>query len=359
MGEDFMKHFKTAWALAAAGLLLIYGEPNVMADDFYAGKTIRVTVGLAPGGGYDTYARAIARHMGKHIPGNPSFVVDNMEGAGSLIAANYTYNKADRDGTFIGVWNSAYVLFQALGDRAVRLDARKLNWIGAPVKGSPACNIMGFTGLKTMDDVVKSGKELKMGSTRAGSTYNDLPLILNQTVGTKFNVINGYKGTSVITVAMRSKELDGGCWGWESARVTARAMLDAQGDEKLIPILVHRKWEDPELKGVPLARDYIKAKAGNEGVELYNAWVNQYEFQRPWVMPPGVAQDRVEMLRKAFKATFEDPEFLAEAKKSKLELQYVSGEETDRLVKEILDISPKSKQALQFLVRKEKALSKN
>ena len=152
-----------------------------------------------------------------------------MDGAGSLIAANYTYNKADRDGTFIGVWNSAFVLYQALGDKAVRLDARKLNWIGAPIKGSPGCNIMGFTGLKTMDDVVKSGRSLKMGSTRAGSTYSDLPLILNQTVGTKFNVINGYKGTSQITVAMRSKELDGGCWGWESARVTARAMLDAQG----------------------------------------------------------------------------------------------------------------------------------
>jgi tripartite-type tricarboxylate transporter receptor subunit TctC len=353
-----MKHFKTTWALAAAGLLLIYSEPNVMAENFYAGKTIRVTVGLAPGGGYDTYARAIARHMGKHIPGNPSFVVDNMEGAGSLIAANYTYNKADRDGTFIGVWNSAYVLYQALGDRAVRLDAKKLNWIGAPVKGSPGCNIMAFTGLKTMDDVVKSGKPLKMGSTRAGSTYNDLPLILNQTVGSKFNVINGYKGTSVITVAMRSKELDGGCWGWESARVTARAMLDAQGDQKLIPILVHRKWEDPELKDVPLTRDYIKSKAGKDGVELYNAWINQYEFQRPWVAPPGVPKDRVEILRKAFKETMQDPEFVAEAKKGKLEMEYVSADEINGLVKEILSISPKTKQALQFLVRKEKPVSK-
>ena len=217
-------------------------------------------MGLAAGGGYDTYARIIARHMGKHIPGNPSFVVDNMEGAGGLIAANYTYNKADRDGTFIGVWNSAYVLYQALGDRAVRLDASKLNWIGAPIKGSPSCSIMAHTGLKSIDEVVSSGKELKMGSTRAGSTYNDLPMILNQTVGTKFNVINGYKGTSLITVAMRSKELDGGCWGWESARVTARAMLDATGDQKLIPILNHKKWEDPEVANVPIIRDYIKAK---------------------------------------------------------------------------------------------------
>ena len=216
---------------------------------------------------------------------------------------------------------------------------------------------MGFTGLKTMDDVVKSARSLKMGSTRAGSTYSDLPLILNQTVGTKFNVINGYKGTSQITVAMRSKELDGGCWGWESARVTARAMLDAQGDQKLIPIIIHSKWEDPELKNVPLTRDYIKSKAGPDAVSLYNSWVNQYEFQRPWVMPPEVPQDRVEILRKAFKETFEDPEFLAEAKKTKLELTYVSANEINGLVKEILDISPKAKEGLQFLIRKEKAVS--
>ena len=129
--------------------------------------------------------------------------------------------------------------------------------------------------------------------------------------------------------------------------------MDATGDQKLIPILVHRKWEDKELKSVPLARDYIKSKAGNDGVQLYNAWINQYEFQRPWVMPPGVPKDRVETLRKAFKETFEDPEFLAEAKKTKLELEYVSADEINALVKEILDVSPKAKEGLQFLVRKE------
>jgi tripartite-type tricarboxylate transporter receptor subunit TctC len=352
-----MKHPLCIWAATAVAWFICAAGSSAIADDFYKGKTIRVTVGLAPGGGYDTYARAVARHMGKHIPGNPSFVVDNMEGAGSLIAANYTYNKADRDGTFVGVWNSAYVLYQALGDKAVRLDAKKLNWIGAPIKGSPSCSIMGFTGLKTMDEVVKSGRELKMGSTRAGSTYNDLPMILNQTVGTKFNVINGYKGTSLITVAMRTKELDGGCWGWESARVTARAMLDAEGDQKLIPILVHSKWEDKELKNVPLVRDYIKAKAGEDGVRLYNTWIAQYEFQRPWVMPPGVPADRVEIFRKAFKATLEDPEFVAEAKKSKLEMQYVPADEINGLVNEILNISAKTKQGLQFLVKKEKAVT--
>jgi hypothetical protein len=152
---------------------------------------------------------------------------------------------------------------------------------------------------------------------------------------------------------MRAKEVDGGCWGWESARVTARAMLDATGDQKLIPILNHKKWEDAEVANVPLNRDYIKAKGGSDGVQLYNTWVNQYEFQRPMVVPPGVPKDRVEILRKAFKATLEDPEFKSEANKSKLVMEYVSADEINGLVKEILDISPKAKEGLQFLVRKQ------
>ena len=206
----------------------------------------------------------------KHIPGNPSLVVDNMDGAGSLIAANYTYNKADRDGTFIGVWNSAFVLYQALGDKAVRLDARKLNWIGGPIKGSPACNIMGFTGLKTMDDVCKSGESLKMGSTRAGSTYNDLPLILNQTVGTKFKVINGYKGTSADHGRHAIKGTRRRLLGLGVGEGDGQGNVGRSGRQKLIPIIIHSKWEDPELKTVPLTRDYLKSKAGQDAVALYN-----------------------------------------------------------------------------------------
>jgi hypothetical protein len=135
-------------------------------------------------------------------------------------------------------------------------------------------------------------------------------------------------------------------------------MLDAQGDEKLIPIIVHKKWEDPELKSVPLTRDYIKTKADGDGVNLYNAWVNQYEFQRPWVVPPDVPNKRVETLRKAFRETFADPEFIAEAQKTKLELTYVSADEINGLVKEILDISPQAKQGLQFLIKRENVVTK-
>jgi len=350
-----MKARNVLLTFATASMFLIGSAATATANDFYKGKTIRVIVGFSAGGGYDTYARAVARHMGKHVPGNPEFVVENMTGAGSLIAANYTYNRADRDGLTLGVWNSAFVLYQALGDRAVRLDARKLGWIGAPVKGSPHCSIMAFTGLDSFEDVLKSGRSLKMGATRAGSTYNDLPKILNRTIGTKFDIITGYEGTSKILLAMRSREVEGGCWGWESARVTARAMLDAKGEDRLIPIIIHRKWEDPLVNDLPLIPEVIKKRADKDGQAVYPAWGGQYEFQRPFVAPPGVPKDRLEMLRKAFAATLKDKEFLAEAEKSKLDLDYVSAEEIYRHVKDILNITPKAKEDLQFLVRKQKS----
>jgi tripartite-type tricarboxylate transporter receptor subunit TctC len=331
--------------------LLAFAIRTAGADEFYKGKTIRFVVGLAPGGGYDLSARTVGRHMGKHIPGNPTIVVENMTGAGSLIAANYTYNSAKPDGLFIGIWNSAYVLRQALGDKAVRLDARKLGWIGAPTKGTPFCAIMAHTGLKSLKDVVAADRELKMGSTGPGSTYDDLPQILDRTLGTRFKVISGYEGTSTILVAMRRKEIDGGCWTWESARTTARPMLDGKGDEKLIPFLIHRREPDPEVKDLPLIPEVIK---GEDNLSAYRTWVGTYEFQRPFSVPPGTPKDRLQLLRKAFADTMKDPEFIAEAEKSKLETTYVSGEEIDKYVNQVLSITPKAKEVLDFLVTKPK-----
>jgi tripartite-type tricarboxylate transporter receptor subunit TctC len=334
------------------GLIVPVTSPQKSAaDDFYKGKTIRFVVGLAPGGGYDLSARTVGRHMGKHIPGNPTIVVENMTGAGSLIAANYTANSAKPDGLFVGIWNSAYVLRQALGDKAVRFDARKLGWIGAPTKGTPFCSIMAHTGLKSWKDVLAANRELKMGSTGPGSTYDDLPQILNRTHGTKFNVISGYEGTSTILVAMRRKEVDGGCWTWESARTTARPMLDGKGDEKLMPFLIHRREPDPEVKDLPLIPDVIK---GEDNLSAYRTWVGTYEFQRPFSVPPGTPKDRLQLLRKAFTDTMKDPEFIAEAEKSKLETTYVSGEEVDKYVNQVLSITPRAKEVLDFLVVKPK-----
>ena len=335
------------------GLILLAPAPaQSSTHEFYKGKTIRFVVGFAPGGGYDVSARLVGRHIGKHIPSNPTIVVENMTGAGSLIAANYTYNSAKPDGLFIGIWNSAYVLRQALGDKAVRFDGRKLGWIGAPTKGTPFCSIMAHTGLKSLKDVVAANRELKMGSTGPGSTYDDLPQILDRTLGTKFKVISGYEGTSTILVAMRRKEVDGGCWTWESARTTARPMLDAKGDDKLIPFLIHSREPDPEVKDLPLIPDVIK---GADNLAAYRTWSGTYEFQRPFSVPPGTPKERLQLLRKAFTDTMKDKEFMAEAEKSKLETTYVSGEEIDNYVNQVLAITPKAKELLDFLMVKPKS----
>ncbi|MFB3060551.1 MAG: Bug family tripartite tricarboxylate transporter substrate binding protein [Candidatus Binatia bacterium] len=332
------------------GLAFLVGtSATVSGEEFYKGKVLRFIVAASPGGGYDTYTRTIARHIGKYIPGNPTSIVQTMPGAGHLIAAHYIYKRAKPDGLTIGVWNSTNVLNQALGDRSVKFKGDKFGWIGAPVKGLPSCAIMGFTGLRTLKDVLNSKKPLKMGATRGGTTA-DLPKILNLTLGTKFDVIPGFGGTGPIRLSMQKREVDGACWSWESMRVTGRAMLDAKGDDKLIPFLTHGDSQDPEVKDLPRLIKIVKGK----NLAIVNAWLQQYNFQRPLTLPPGTPKGRLSILRKAFKATLEDPKFLAQAKKSKLIINYVSGKEIDKFVDEMLSISPSAKESLQFLVVKKK-----
>lgn len=323
----------------------------VSGEEFYKGKTLRIIVGFSPGGGYDTFTRTIARTFGKYIPGSPTVLVENMTGAGSLVAANYLYTKAARDGLTAGVFNNSLIVQKTLGDQRIKIDFEKFGWIGAPSKGVPVCMIMAFTGLRTLDDILKSKKQITMGATRAGSTGHDFPLILNQTLGTKFKVIPGYKGTSRTRVALQSKELAGFCSQWESMRVTARGMLDAKGDDKLIPFAIHSRWPDPEVKDLPLFRDVIQ---GETHRAIYDGWVAQMEFQRPIMVPRGTPKERLDTLRKAFQKTIEDPDFQAEAEKSKLVVTYVSGDEVEALVKQIQSMSPEVKKSLHFLVTTKK-----
>ena len=200
------------------GLMVNFAPSMAEADDFYAGKTIRFIVGAPAGGGYDTYTRSIARHLGKHIPGNPTMVIENMDGAGSLIAANYTYNKAAPDGLNIGVWISGQIIRGALGDHSIKFDGQKFGWIGAPSNGSPTCAIMGFTGLKTWDDVLHSKRPIKMGGVRAGTSYTDVPHILNKVAGTKFDVISGLRAPPPSVWQCRGMKSKGPVWGGNRCR---------------------------------------------------------------------------------------------------------------------------------------------
>ena len=340
---------RTLTAVATAGIALaLMSGPAWSVADFFKGKTIRFIVGHAPGGGYDTYTRTTARHIIKHFPGKPTPVVQNLTGAGGLIAGNYIYNKSKPNGLTVGVWNNQFVVHQALGSRRVQFDARKFGWVGAPVTGWPSCAVMGFTGLKSWDDLAKSGKPLKVGSP--GGTGTTLPTILNMATGKQlFEIIPGYRGTAPVRLAMQARELGGICMSFESMRVTARSMLDAKGDDELIPILVHGNPPDPEVQNIPRVTDLVK---GKDNVAMLNAWALQYNFQRPLTLPPGTPKERVAAWRKAYAATLGDPAFLADAKKSRLNVEYVSGEQIDKYVEIMLNMSAETKERLKWMLPK-------
>lgn len=328
--------------MAAAALCL---AATVQAAPDYTGKSLRMIVGTSPGGGYDTYARAIARHMPKHLPGKPNIIVQNMPGAGSLIAANYLYNVARPNGLTFAMLISGLVMEQTMGTEGIKFDAAKFEWIGAPSVGMPACAFMGFSGVKTLADLVKSKKTLTMGA--AGSSTREQPRILKQFVGANVKLVPGYQGTAGIRAAMERREVDGACWQWVSMKITGRAMLDAKGDDRLIPVLLQGESNDPEVKGLPKYTDFIKSP---EDLATFNAWMAQYRFFRPFAAPPKTPADRVDALRRAFKATLEDPEFLALAKKTRMSINPVSGPQVADQVKVVLSTSPAVKAKLKGII---------
>jgi len=331
--------------LLAAFLALMLGHAPAGAEDFYKDKTLRMLVGFSPGGGYDTYTRYIARYIAKYIPGSPTPVVQNMPGAGSLITANYIFKRAKPDGKTLGVWSPGLIFAKAMGDKKVRIEPTEFEYIGTPTSDSVACSLMAASGLKTLDDVIKSGRVVTMGGTRAPGTTTDPFLFLNRELGTKFKSIPGYGGTAKVRLAMESGEVDGACWTWESKRVTARGMLDAPPDKRMIPFIIAKRHDDPEVKDIPLFSDVLKG----ENLAAFNAWNGQNRITRVFTLPPGTPKDRVAILRKAYKAVMGDPNFLAETKKAKLNIDYVSPTDIADALDSLFNMPPKIKEYLQVL----------
>jgi tripartite-type tricarboxylate transporter receptor subunit TctC len=205
---------------------------------------------------------------------------------------------------------------------------------------------MGFTGLKTLDEIVKSGKTLRMGGTGPGSHSIDMPLMLNKMVGTKFTVVSGYQGTAQIRIALQRREVDGFCTNWDSLIATQKELLEANGDERIIPFIIHSRIDDTDAKNVTLVAQAIRDA---DNLRAYRVYMAQMEYSRPLTIAPGTPKDRLETLRRAFKATLTDSDFLAQANKLKLEIIPVSGEESEKWVSEVLSISPKMKEELKYL----------
>jgi len=200
-------------------IVFLYGPlSSVAAEQFFKGKTIRFIVGFSAGGGFDTYTRAIARHMGKHVPGNPSTFVENMAGAGSLIAANYMYNKAKADGLTVGNFGGPLVLQQAIGNKGAKFDGRKFGWLGEPVRDHTACVFSKASGITNMDKWIASSRPVKMGGTGPGSNTTFAPKVLKETLRLPIQLVVGYKGAAKVRLAIESGEVDGGCWSWQAMR---------------------------------------------------------------------------------------------------------------------------------------------
>ena len=319
----------------AIAFALTFGSSVSAQETFYKGKTIRIIVGASAGGGYDTYSRTIARHMGKHIPGTPTLIVENMPGAGFLISANHMYKVAKPDGLTIGHFIGGLFLQQLLGKPGIEFDARKFEYIGVPGQDNYAIGLSKASGITNMEQWLASKTPVKLGGVGPGSATDDIPKVLMAAIGLPVQLVSGYKGTADIRLAFHSGEVQGVCNSWESFKATWRKEVES-GDVTIVVQNIPKPHSD--LPKVPLVINFAKTE---ESRKLVQALVHSVgPTARPYVLPPGTPKERVEILRKAFMGTMKDPEFLADAKKVKLDINALDGAELDRNVREVFNLDP-------------------
>ena len=334
-------------SLACLFLALTFPASAVLAQQpFYQGKTVRIIVGAAAGGGYDTYSRTIARHIGKHIAGSPTFIVENMPGAGFLIAANHTYRVAKPDGLTIGHFIGGLFLQQLIGKPGVEFEAAKFEYIGVPAQDNYVIGISKKIGITSMDQWIASKTVVKLGGVGAGSATDDIPKVLMAAIGLPAQLVSGYSGTSTVRLAYDSGEVQGICNAWESLVATWPNQVKS-GD--LTIVLNTTAKPLPDLPKVPLSISYAKT---DEARKLIQALVHSVgPAARPYVLPPGTPKDRVQILRRAFMDTMKDPDFLAEAVKAKLDINPLDGAELERNVREVFNLDaallPRAKEILK------------
>jgi tripartite-type tricarboxylate transporter receptor subunit TctC len=328
-------------AIAAAALIAFAAPAARAADavaDFYKGKQVHVIVGFAAGGGYDLYARLISRHMARFIPGNPTMVVQNMPGAGSVTAAQYLLQKAPRDGTTIGSISKDSPFDQVVNTQSANYDLGKLNWIGNANEDNDVMEVWAASGVRTVEDAKK--REVIMGSTGqtgAGSLY---PRLLNNIVGTKFKVIGGFPGSPQLYLAMERGEIDGRA---SDSLVSLKSTKPEYLRDKKVNVLMQMGFRrSPDLPDVPLMAELAKSPAERKVFELLSSNVR---IGHPIVTTPEVPADRLAALIAAFDAAMKDPQFLAEAEQGKLDINPISSKalqeaviNTTQAPKEVVDL---------------------
>jgi len=315
-----------------AGLFALFGYP-AQAQDFFAGKTIVINVGSAAGGSYDLYSRMVARHMGKHLPGNPTIVVRNMPGANSGVMAHYIYEVAPKDGTALGAPLNTVPLTQLLEPASMKFNSAEFNWIGAVSSPANVLATWHTSGVKSIEDAQK--KETLIGATTPGTTQEMYPLMANNLFGTKFKVVTGYKASTEINLAMERGEVEGR--GANTYLAYRFQNADWIRDKKLNFIFQMTEMRDPEMKDVPTLLEYAKT---GEQRQIISMMVTTETIGRSLFAPAGVPADRVALLRKALMETVKDPEFLADVEKAQLEISPIPGEKLQQMVKNLVATPP-------------------
>jgi tripartite-type tricarboxylate transporter receptor subunit TctC len=325
-----------AASLLAPAIAMALAPSAAVAQDaiakFYTGKSIDMIIGAAPGGGFDIYARTIARHMPNHIPGKPSMIPKNMPGAGTNKATGFVYGVAPKDGTVIGAVFPGAIMDPLLGDKSqVQHDSTKLIYLGSANNEVAITVIRADAPAKTFQDLFTKG--MLAAASQSGGSSRDFPAALNNVLGTKIRLVSGYPGTKEMTLAIERSEVEGtGGYLWSSLQTQNPDWLPAAGKMRILVQEAIKGNAELTKMGVPVAIDFAKTDEDKQVLELI---YGQLVFGRPYILPPGTPEDRVTALRRAFDATFKDEAFLADAKKARLTIDPVSGEEVQALVAKI------------------------
>ena len=301
-------------------------------EAFYSGKNIDMLVGSEPGSGYDTYARLIARHLPKHVPGNPKVTVKQMMGAGGVIATNYLANIAPKDGTAMGIVSQAVALEEALGSQGVQYKSADFNWIGRATSVIEIMMTFGDARAKTIKDALS--REVLIGGTGPGSPSEGYPKLLNAGAGTKFRIIAGYPASAEVLLAMEKGEVDAAFTSWGSLSAYHQDWLDQKKVHLLVQGTVARTTELPDVPAV--------GELGNspEDRQMLQLYASTADIGRAFIAPPGLPAERVATLRAAFDATMKDPEFVAEVVRAKVEFHPGTGLEMQKLIEKTAATPP-------------------
>ena len=325
---------------ASAGLLAAFLALAVVisarADevaDFYRGRSVTLFIGYSAGGGYDAYGRVLARHLGKHIPGGPSVVVQNMPGAGSLRCANFLYNLAPRDGTAIGHFSRGLAMEPLIGTSPTQFDARRFGWLGSGTDEVSIFVTWHSSAVKSWDDALI--KPFTVAGEGSGSDPDVFSAVLKNAFGARLKLVSGYPGSAEVALAIERGEVDGRVgWSWSSLKLLKPDWVAGQRVNFIVQLALNKSQE---LAQAPLILDFADTERKRQILRLV---LSRQPMARPFAAPPGLPQDRLRALRQAFDATMADPEFLAEAKHRGLEVNPVSGSEIDRLVDELYSTPP-------------------